>query len=277
MPTATTVSITAGQFAALCNLFHTTHCDHIDLTPRQIGDVLYYNANNTVCDHSRLVARAVMAYLGLEFADEPEADVLVHQVRNAMLAGEGTMPHLDEVPGARQAWEASRPLTLPESVAGSIAEKFAHPDFVVTEEDAIAEGAVVSMSGWGIATFRGEPVRTVSRAMFDVLRDAFGLAASKGLTMTEKDWEETLAERKADGQSAPPLGDLDGRTGLVPPWAVLGDLLQAIIDDARDTAEPGEPQDNLYATRPVKALGGEPVWLQRPRPGEWTAFFPEDN
>jgi hypothetical protein len=57
---------------------------------------------------------------------------------------------------------------------------------------------------------------------------------------------------------------------------VLGDLLQACIRDAADTADPGEPGDYLYATRPVKALGGRPVWLQRPTAGEWTAFFPED-
>ncbi len=63
--------VTDEQFAALCNLFHTTQCeqDHL-LSPAEIGDVLYYGANRTVCDESRLTARAVMAYLGLRFASE---------------------------------------------------------------------------------------------------------------------------------------------------------------------------------------------------------------
>jgi hypothetical protein len=58
------------------------------------------------------------------------------------------------------------------------------------------------MGGYGIATFRGDPVRTVSDTLFRALQDAFGPAASAGLPMTEQDWQETLAERAADGQTA---------------------------------------------------------------------------
>ncbi len=148
--------------------------------------------------------------------------------------------------------------------------------FTYTEEQAIADGAVREMDAWGIARFHGEPVRTVSDTLFKALQDAFGLAATAGLQMTEQDWAETLAERAAAGQTAPAIDDLDGRTRIVPPWAVLGDLLQVFITGAADTAGPGEPQDDLYATPPVKALGGRPIWLQRPKAGEWTAFLPED-
>jgi len=157
-----------------------------------------------------------------------------------------------------------------------IKELLAHPDVVITEEDAIAEGAIRDMSGYGVATFRGDPVRTVSDTLFKALQDAFGLAATAGLTMTEQDWAETLAERAADGQTAPAMDDLDGRTGLVPFWANLGQLLQVLIEGAADIAKPGEPQDSLYTTQPLKALGNRPVWLQRPKPAEWTAFFPEN-
>ena len=157
-----------------------------------------------------------------------------------------------------------------------IKELLAHPNVVITEQDAIAEGAVREMDGWGIAQFRGDPVRTVSDTLFRALQDAFGLAATAGLTMTAQNWAETLAERAADGQSAPAMDDLDGRTGLVPFWANLGELLQVLIEDAADIAKPGEPQDGLYATPPLKALGGRPVWLQRPKAAQWTAFFPEN-
>ena len=159
----------------------------------------------------------------------------------------------------------------------NIDELLANPDVVITEEDAIAEGAVREMDGWGIARFRGDRVRTVSDTLFRALQDAFGLAATAGLAMTEQDWAETLAERAADGQTVPAMDDLDGRTGLVPFWANLGELLQVLIEEAADVAKPGEPRDGLYATPLLKALGGRPVWLQRPEPGEWTAFFPEDN
>jgi hypothetical protein len=61
------------------------------------------------------------------------------------------------------------------------------------------------------------------------------------------------------------MDDLDGRIDLVPPWAVLGDLLQVLIKDAADTAEPGEPQDYLYQTPPVKALGNRRCGSSAPR------------
>jgi hypothetical protein len=57
---------------------------------------------------------------------------------------------------------------------------------------------------------------------------------------------------------------------------VLGDLLQVFLKDAADIAGESEPQGDLYATPRVKALGDRPVWLQRPKAGEWTAFFPEN-
>lgn len=110
------------------------------------------------------------------------------------------------------------------------------PDYEVTEAQAIEEGAVVDMTvfGNGIAHFRGEPVRTVSAALFDALR--------------------------ATSEQCPSA------------------VLQMLIDTggATDTAGPGEPEDWLYATPPKKTLGGAPVWFQRPKPGEWTAFLPAD-
>ena len=81
-------TVDAAQFAALCNLFHTTHCDHIDPTAREIGDVMHYRNNPVVCDHSRRVARAVLAYLGIRFGD-PAADELVSEVGAAMRNGKG--------------------------------------------------------------------------------------------------------------------------------------------------------------------------------------------
>ena len=150
------------------------------------------------------------------------------------------------------------------------------PDVIYTEKEAVDEGTVRLMDGWGIATFRGEPVRTVSDNLFRALKDAFGLAASAGLNMTGADWEETLAERADEGLPAPDISDLDGRTGLVPPSATLGDLLQILITGAADTAKPGEPHDWLYRTPPVKAIGDEEIWRQRPAAGHWTAFLPGD-
>jgi hypothetical protein len=140
------------------------------------------------------------------------------------------------------------------------------PDVIITEEQAIAEGAAVDMDGWGIAQFRDEPVRTVSSTLFAALKAAFGQAASAGMGITIED----VREEYPDAQPG------DGKTALVPPWAVLGDLLQVLIATAKDTAGEGEPKDGLYATEPLAALGGEPIWLQRPRPGQWTAFLPAD-
>ena len=81
-------TINAEQFAALCNLFHTTHCDQIDPTAQQIGDVMLFHNNPVVCDHSRLIARAVLAYLGIRFGI-PEADEIVSEVHASMRNGEG--------------------------------------------------------------------------------------------------------------------------------------------------------------------------------------------
>jgi hypothetical protein len=84
-------TVDASEFAALCNLFHTTHCDEFDPTAEQIGDILYHHANPMVCDHSRLIARAVLAYLGITSGD-PAADELINETRAAMLNGEGSLP-----------------------------------------------------------------------------------------------------------------------------------------------------------------------------------------
>ena len=58
-------TVDAAQFAALCNLFCLLQCNGADeLTAEQIGDTLLYGAHRVACDHSRLMARAVLAYLG---------------------------------------------------------------------------------------------------------------------------------------------------------------------------------------------------------------------
>lgn len=89
-----------GQFAALCNLFHTISCETAELTPAEIGDILYYRGNPMVCDNSRNIARAVMAYLGLRFAgghgncdfhDIRHANALVDEMENLMRAGDGAI------------------------------------------------------------------------------------------------------------------------------------------------------------------------------------------
>lgn len=122
MPTIThRGTIDSAEFAALCNLFCATHCQHIDPTAEQAGDILYFHADPTVCDHSRLIARAVMAYLGLQFAEKDQpihkagsgckfadehgncdfhdvrgANELVNEIRAAMLNGQGTLPDGDD-------------------------------------------------------------------------------------------------------------------------------------------------------------------------------------
>jgi hypothetical protein len=100
MTTTTHMTIDAGQFAALCNLFHTTHCDEIDLSAAEAGDVLYFRANPMVCDHSRLIARAVLAYLGIGTGDL-SADEIINEVGAAMVNGQGSLPDPDddEAPG----------------------------------------------------------------------------------------------------------------------------------------------------------------------------------
>lgn len=84
-------TIDASQFAALCNLFHTVHCEQDPLTAEQAGDVMYHHANPMVCDESRLIARAVLAYLGIR-TGIPEADELISEVHAAMRNGEGSLP-----------------------------------------------------------------------------------------------------------------------------------------------------------------------------------------
>jgi hypothetical protein len=173
------------------------------------------------------------------------------------------------------------------------------PDFVVTEEDAIAEGAIREMDGYGIAEFRGEPVRTVSAALFAELQNAFRLAATAGMRrLSDQDLKTEIDHMEGEDGRDPEYvawvrglrpADLRSIMGIVPFWANLGELLACFIGsdngkqvgatmpEAHDTAAAGEPQDCLYATPPVKALRDKPVWLQRPKSGEWTAFFPEDN
>ena len=90
--------IDADKFGALCNLFCLAHCDsETELTAEQAGDVLYFRANPMVCDHSRLMTRAVLAYLGLRTGD-PAADELISEVHAAMRNGEGSLPDADDVP-----------------------------------------------------------------------------------------------------------------------------------------------------------------------------------
>jgi hypothetical protein len=74
------------------------------------------------------------------------------------------------------------------------------------------------------------------------------------------------------------LASKAGGLGLVSAWGVLGDLLAVFIRSARDTfsKEGGDPIDWLYATDPIELLGGKPIWLQRSKVGEWTAFLPSD-
>lgn len=84
-------TVNAEEFAALCNLFHTIHCEEFDPSPQQCGDILYHHANPMVCDHSRLIARAVLAYLGIS-TEYPDADELINEVRAAMVNGKGLLP-----------------------------------------------------------------------------------------------------------------------------------------------------------------------------------------
>lgn len=97
MNTADSRTVDAGQFAALCNLFCLTHCGDTDPTAEEIGDVLLYNAYPVVCGHSRLMTRAVLAYLGFRNG-EPRADELINEVLAAMRNGKGTLPDEDDTP-----------------------------------------------------------------------------------------------------------------------------------------------------------------------------------
>ena len=113
-------TIDDGEFAALCNLFHVISCDKQALSAGEIGDIVYYDANPVVCDESRTLARAVMAFLGLRFAggqprhqpgsgcrfadeqgncefhDTRFADEIVNEVKAAMLNGQGSLVYADD-------------------------------------------------------------------------------------------------------------------------------------------------------------------------------------
>ena len=113
--------VDSDKFAALCNLFHTISCEKRELTPAEIGDILYYEGNPMVCDDSRTLARAVMAYLGLRFRPYPQprhkpgsgcrfadehgncdfhdirhANALVDEMENLMRAGDGALSYQED-------------------------------------------------------------------------------------------------------------------------------------------------------------------------------------
>jgi hypothetical protein len=90
-------TIDAEEFGALCNLFDAIHCCQIDPSAAQAGDILYFGANRTVCDHSRMIARVVLAYLGIR-TGVPEADELISEIHAAMRNGEGTLGEPDPGP-----------------------------------------------------------------------------------------------------------------------------------------------------------------------------------
>jgi hypothetical protein len=91
-------TVDADQFAALCNLFCLTHCKpRTAPTAEEIGDVLLHHAYPMVCDHSRLMARAVLAYLGFRTGDA-RADELISEVHAAMRNGKGSLPCGDNTP-----------------------------------------------------------------------------------------------------------------------------------------------------------------------------------
>jgi hypothetical protein len=138
------------------------------------------------------------------------------------------------------------------------------PDFEVTDEQARAESAVVSMEAWGLADFRGAPVDRVSVALHEALQAGFGRAATAGLSIA--DVREVWPEASFD----------DGRTGLVPPWAVLGDLLAVYLSTAKDTAD-GMVAGRLYTTDAIAGLGDRPISLERTGLDGWTAYFSDDR
>jgi hypothetical protein len=61
-------SIDEHQFAALTNFMWSVLADSA-ATPERCGDILYRHANPMVDDESRMLARVLMAYLGLRFDD----------------------------------------------------------------------------------------------------------------------------------------------------------------------------------------------------------------
>ena len=119
------------------------------------------------------------------------------------------------------------------------------PDFVFTDEQALAEGSVIDMSCWGVATFRGRPIPTISRTLHALLKAKFTSAIE---------------------------------VGALPPWAVLGDLLERLtqpITGIRDTDWEGEASDVLYTTDELEFLDGKRIWLHWHGDG-WIAMLPED-
>lgn len=98
-PAPDTRTVDADQFAALCNLFCFTTCGAkaSHLTPEQFGDILLHRAFPVVCDHSRLMARAVLAYLGFR-TGIPVADELISEIHAAMRNGKGSLPDGDNTP-----------------------------------------------------------------------------------------------------------------------------------------------------------------------------------
>jgi hypothetical protein len=98
MTTTDSRTVDVDQFAALCNLFCLAHCDGgTEVTAGEIGDVLLHRAYPMVCDHSRLMARAVLAYLGFR-TGSPAADELITEVHAAMRNGKGSLPCGDNAP-----------------------------------------------------------------------------------------------------------------------------------------------------------------------------------
>ena len=84
------IAVDATQFAALCNLFCLVGHGGAELSAEEIGDVLYHHAYPMACDHSRLMTRAVLAFLGIRNGD-PAADELISEVHAAMRNGQGSL------------------------------------------------------------------------------------------------------------------------------------------------------------------------------------------
>jgi hypothetical protein len=115
------------------------------------------------------------------------------------------------------------------------------PDFEVTVEQAFAEGSIVDLGGnW--PRLAGRPIRWCSRALYDALYDTAVTAADVELA------NDSLAIRLA---------------------------LEGLAEQATDVAQEGEPRGDHFATPPLAALDGEPVWFLSVDAG-WSAMFPAD-
>ncbi|OHV21206.1 hypothetical protein BBK14_07985 [Parafrankia soli] len=150
---------------------------------------------------------------------------------------------------------------LKADAAGGIAAALhATPHVAITDAQAVAEGEIVDMDGWGVVDFHGKPLDRVSLALHRALGEAFPRADTAGVpTETVR---ETFPDWTAD-------------EAKVPFWGNRGELLAAYLTGAVDTAEDGEPAGYLFATPPIPALGDRPVWVQ-PNGRGFTAMFPED-